>query len=118
MIELKENEDGLIVVRLAGAIDQSEYQAVMPRAQGIIASAVEPLCVLLEIAEDAAIEPTVMWDDMRFGETNAHLIKRIAIVGPPQWEGYAELVRDTDIDARLFPPREAAAARSWAVSGS
>ncbi len=114
MIELSEIEEGLVFVRISGAIDQTQYQAMLPRMQNMVLGATAPLRVLCEIAEDAEVEPTVLWDDMQFGQANADQIGRMAIVGPPKWEGYVELLQDTDVDARLFAIGEIDAARGWA----
>lgn len=118
MIELDETEDGLVFVRISGAIDQAQYRATLPRMQNMMLGATAPLRVLCEIAEDAEIEPTVLWDDMQFGQANADRIGRMAIVGRPKWAGYVELLQDTDVDARLFAAGEIDAARGWAKEAS
>ena len=114
MIDVNESEDGFVFVRISGAIDQAQYQATLPQMQSMIDDAKAPLRVLCDIAEGAEVEPTVLWDDMRFGQANAGQVGRMAIVGPPKWEGYVELLQDTGVDARLFALGEIDAARDWA----
>ena len=113
MIELNETQDGLVRVRVAGQIDQSEYQANRPRIEGIIAAATAPLRLVIEIAADAEVEPTVLWDDMQFGEANAHHFGRVAVVAPARWQAYVELVAENGVTAKLFAPGDAATAEAW-----
>ena len=118
MIDLTQDDDGVVVVRIEGTIGQSEYRSVMPRVQGMLSAAAEPISAVLAIAEDAEIEPSVLWDDMKFGETNASQVARLAVVGPPKWQGYVELLQDAQMESQLFAVGELAAARDWAKSTS
>lgn len=116
MIELNDTEDGLVRVSIAGRIEQSEYRSMRPRVEGLIAAATSPLNVVVEIAADAEVEPTVLWDDMQFGEANAHHMGRFAVVAPERWAAYVEMVADTGVNAKLFAPGDTAAAVAWAKS--
>ena len=113
MIEVKQTPDGLVWVRVAGQIDQSEYQANRPQVEAMMAAATEPMRVVIDIDAAAEVEPSVLWDDMQFGEANAHLIHRFAVVASEQWAAYVELVTETGITAKLFPPGDTAAAEAW-----
>ncbi len=114
MIDFTQDDDGLLVVRIEGVVDQSQYQAMMPRIEAVIANAPGKLSAILDIAQDADIEPSVLWDDMKFGEANAQHVSRLAVVGPPKWSDYVELLRDARMESALFPVGDLQAAREWA----
>ena len=114
MIDLTQDKDGVLIVRVEGTVDQSEYQSVMPRVQGIISAASGRISAVLAIADDADIEPSVLWDDMKFGEANAGQVGRLAVVGPPKWQGYVELLQDARMESQFFAVGELKAACDWA----
>jgi GNAT superfamily N-acetyltransferase len=63
----------------------------------------------------AALHPRALRAQAR---SNAH-IRRYAVVGPPDWAATMIEASDplTPVEARVFPPGEAEAARVWAAGG-
>ena len=118
MIEFFETtRRGTIGVRVSGTVSVSDYRAVMPEMNDLLAEAEGGLNIVVEISADADVDPVVLWDDMQFGQDHAGEVGRMAVVGTPQWAGYVEILGDNDIEARLFPPEQAAAAHAWAGKG-
>lgn len=103
-------------VRLAGTVDQAEYQATLPRVTRLMEKGTR-LNFVCEIDTEAEIEPSVVWDDMKFGLAHASRIGRVAVVGGDKWQPLVEIMEDERFTARLFPPEETAAAWAWAAGG-
>ncbi len=114
MIEILEaSTENAFGVRLSGAIDQTQYQAMRPEFERRLAKG-DVLNGVLQIEADADVEPTVLWDDLQFALGHSDQIGRVAIVANKAWAPFVEIMQEHGLAARQFAPAEAAA-WSWAA---
>lgn len=105
-----------IGIRIAGGIGEPDFIALRAEMATIL-DETAPLNVVFTCDPDVAIQPAVIWDDMKFMESRAEQLGRMALVATDAWLPMVEIVREAGFNSRYFPHAEIDAAWDWANSG-
>ncbi|HEY4272864.1 MAG TPA: STAS/SEC14 domain-containing protein [Candidatus Udaeobacter sp.] len=114
-VEMKDEPDGICVLRISGVLKRSEFGAEQTAIARKIDTGSKPrLLVILENFE--GWERGADWNDLDFMISHGGEISKIAIVAEPRWEALALAFAGAGIrraPVRFFPPDELEQARSW-----
>lgn len=121
MIEKLEGFPGDVVgVSCKGFVTRRDYEDVLEPAVETALKTHDKLRLYYEIGpEFTGIEPGAMWEDFKVGVEHLLRWERIAVVTDIDWIGHTIRAFGFMMPGavRVFPLKEAAAARVWLVSG-
>ena len=115
MHEIVAEEGQFIRVRVSGKLTQSDYDALIPAWQRIIASQ-GAMRMLLVMDDFHGWELGAAWDDLHFGVTHARQVERIAVAGEESWQKWMIKLGKffTPEKVKYFDHSELAEAERWA----
>ena len=105
---------GTIGIRITGDIQEPNFVALREEMATIL-DKTAPLNVVFICDPDVEIQPAVLWDDMKFMESRAEQLGRMALVAADAWLPMVEVVREAGFNSRYFPHAEIDAAWQWAA---
>ena len=118
MIEIVEDQDRLIVLRVSGTADVADYDQLGPWLEQRLAGPARPLRLLV-LAQDwqGWADLDAAWADLRLDIRFAGKFERIAIVGDSRWQEWMTNLSRLFISTQLrwFDALQAAAAKTWVV---
>ena len=103
-----------IGIRIAGGIREDDFVALRSEMSEIL-DKTAPLNVVFECDPGVEIQPAVIWDDMKFMESRAAQLGRMALVASEDWLPMVEIVQESGFDSRYFPHSETDAAWQWVL---
>lgn len=107
-------ESGIVELTINGTISKTEFDDVATKLQAIIKERGK-VRLLEEIKGFSGIEPSAIWDDIRFSFNHLNDFSRVAVVTDKSWiEWWAKAVSPfISVEVELFEPSEIEAARDW-----
>ena len=111
-------EDGIVELRVSGAITRADYDRVVAGMDQAIAR-FGALRVIEVIEEIGAIDSAIWWRDIKWAHAHLKDIARCAVVTDSGWIGPVTRAVGALLAAeiRVFPLAEIAAARAWVRRG-
>jgi hypothetical protein len=110
----KENDGKLLVVKLTGKLQKSDYLHFVPMVNEAVARDGK-IRVLVELHDFHGWSAGAIWEDIKFDLKNFNQIERLAIVGETRWEhGMAAFCwAFTSAKIQYFTHDQAREARKW-----
>lgn len=107
-------ESGIVELTINGTISKTEFDDVATKLQAIIKERGK-VRLLEEIKGFSGIEPSAIWDDIRFSFNHLNDFSRVAVVTDKSWiEWWTKAVSPfISVEVELFEPSEIEAARDW-----
>ena len=105
-----------IGIRIAGDIQEADFVALRAEMAAIL-DATAPLNVVFQCDEGVAIQPAVLWDDMKFVDSRVGQFGRMALIAGEDWAPMQEIMSEKGFVARHFSHAESEAAWRWANEG-
>jgi universal stress protein A len=115
MIEILPRSHGrLLGVRVRGKITREEYDPMISRCEELIRE-YGKISILVEIEPLESIEPSVFWEDLKFGVQHLRDFDRFAFVGDARWhEAFTRLSQPfMSGESRYFRIAELEQAWQW-----
>lgn len=106
-----------IGIRIAGDIQESDFVALRGEIAAILDEGSVPLNVVFQCDEGVSVQPAVLWDDMKFVESRAGQLGRMALIANDDWAPMEEIVAGKGLEARHFVHDQSDAAWAWANGG-
>ena len=107
---------GTLGIRVNGAMAEAEFDRLRQEMAGILDEQA-PLNIVFEVVPATEVLPNVLWEDMRFLESRAAQLGRMALVAEPRWAPVVEIVGDAGFESRHFDVADSDAAWAWAAGG-
>ena len=107
-------EDNIVAFRLSGKLSHADYQALLPRLEGLI-EASGRIALLLELVDFHGWDLEAAWDDFRIGMKHQDNFDRIAIVGHGTLQHWMTLMANpfTTAPVRFFEQDRLGEAWDW-----
>lgn len=107
-------EDNIVAFRLSGKLSHADYQALLPRLEGLI-EANGRIALLLELVDFHGWDLEAAWDDFRIGMKHQDNFDRIAIVGHGTLQHWMTLMANpfTTAPVRFFEQDRLGEAWDW-----
>lgn len=105
---------GTLGIRINGAMAEADYDRLRQEMAAIL-DARGPLNIVFEVAPATEVMPSVLWEDMRFMESRATQLGRLALIAESRWAPVVEIVGESGFQSRHFDAAEAEAAWAWAA---
>jgi hypothetical protein len=115
MIECREvPQTNILEIAVDGKVTREEFDAVVARMTDVIELHGEVR--LLEVVRDiGGIEPSALWEDIKFGPKHMRDISHVAVVGDQKWLEWATALAKPFLSAevRFFRLDQIDEARRW-----
>lgn len=113
-IHMYENGDNVLVARVCGHLHKTDYDALFPVVERLIAHQ-GPLRVLLDLTDLDEWDEGALWPTSRLHDTACRHVERMALVGETAREPDARRFCQpfSEAEVRYYSPQEAGSAQDW-----
>jgi hypothetical protein len=116
MFELIESPGpgNVLGIRAGGKLTKADYDLLLPRLRDRI-DRWGTIRVLLKMERVTGIEPSALWEEVRFDVKELHHVERLAVVGDAAWEKWLVTVSKPFVraEARFFDVAHEQTAWRW-----
>ena len=108
------SEGNVLGIRLQGRLQEQDYSEILPEMARIIDQHGK-LRLLLELKGIQGIEPSALWESLKFDAGQFANYERLAIVGEEEWERVMPALSRPFVqgEVKYFPPAELREAWAW-----
>ncbi|CAN5479491.1 hypothetical protein BH23BAC4_BH23BAC4_16540 [soil metagenome] len=115
MIErLPESTATVFAYKVTGKVTRDEYDQVRAELEHAIAEH-GSVRALIDATDWTGVEPSVLWEDLKFSTKHLNDFARMALVGNKKWERWAAKASDyiTKGEVRFFDSAQRGEALAW-----
>jgi len=107
----------IVGVRVSGMLTDEDYKRFLPVLEELIAKN-GPISICLDMEDFQGWSPKAAWEDLKFGLTHDIDIRRVALIGAPEWVKWMFHLFAVFFtsEIRFFPPEEKNRAIAWLES--
>lgn len=115
MLTVEESDaNGIVIVRASGTLNVEDFRNFVPSFEAI-SKRRGPLRIYLALDDLQNIEPSALWEDVKFDAAHQDSYQRIAVVGDRAWQDWGTRLSKPFFQAqmRFFSPEEQNDAVAW-----
>jgi hypothetical protein len=113
-IRTDESSGNVLVFSISGKITQEQYDAARRQMEQAIAEHGD-IRVLIDSTGWTGVEPSVIWEDLKFSARHLNDFERLAIIGSRAWQKWVAKAAGylTKAEVRYFEPTQREEALAW-----